>query len=175
MTRTNVTQAADALGFRQAHVGVGIAEVRKDVAATAKLAVELPPTRACAAAGPHRAPDLPPPIPFGTKVLNSNIRTECAMPLVTVKPKFQVTIPAKLRRGINLHEGDIMEATIVGKGILFRPMDVVDRNVAADRIAANFAAAGTSSEDSGQSEHEVMQEAIADIADARRERRDRET
>ena len=36
MTRTNVTQAADALGFRHAHVGVGIAEVRKDVSATAK-------------------------------------------------------------------------------------------------------------------------------------------
>lgn len=97
------------------------------------------------------------------------------MPFVTVKPKFQVTIPAKLRRGINLHEGDIMEATIVGEGILFRPMDVVDRNVAADRIAANFAAAGASSEDAGRSEHEIMRDAIADIADSRRERRNRET
>ena len=97
------------------------------------------------------------------------------MPLVTVKPKFQVTIPAKLRRGINLHEGDIMEATIVGQGILFRPMDVVDRDAAADRIRANFAMAGPSSGDSGRSEQEVMQEAIADIADSRRERRDRGT
>ena len=97
------------------------------------------------------------------------------MPFVTVKPKFQVTIPAKLRRGIDLHEGDIMEATIVGKGILLRPMDVVDRNAAADRIAANFAAAGVSSEDSGHSEQEVMNDAISDIADARRERRIRET
>ena len=97
------------------------------------------------------------------------------MPLVTVKPKFQVTIPAKLRRGIDLHEGDIMEATIVGQGILFRPMDVVDRNAAADRIRANFAMAGPSPEDSGRSEHEIMQEAVADIADSRRERRDRGT
>ena len=97
------------------------------------------------------------------------------MPLVTVKPKFQVTIPAKLRRGIDLHEGDVMEATIVGQGILFRPMDVVDRDTAADRIRANFAMAGPSSGDSGRSEQEVMQEAIADIADSRRERRDRGT
>ena len=97
------------------------------------------------------------------------------MPFVTVKPKFQVTIPAKLRRGIGLHEGDIMEATIVGEGILFRPMDVVDRNAAADRIAANFSAAGVSSEDSGRSEQEIVNDAIADIADARRERRIRET
>ena len=51
MTRTNVTQAADALGFRQAHVGVRIVEVREDVAATAKPAVELPSTRAFAACG----------------------------------------------------------------------------------------------------------------------------
>ena len=97
------------------------------------------------------------------------------MPFVTVKPKFQVTIPAKLRRGIDLHEGDIMEATIVGKGILLRPMDVMDRNTAADRIAANFAAAGASSKDSGRSEHEVMNDVIADIADSRQERRSRET
>ena len=96
------------------------------------------------------------------------------MPLVTVKPKFQVTIPAKLRRGIDLHEGDIMEASIVGKGILLRPMDVVDRNAAADRIAANFSAVGALSEDSGRSEHEVMKDVIADIADSRRERRNRE-
>ena len=97
------------------------------------------------------------------------------MPFVTVKPKFQVTIPAKLRRDIDLHEGDIMEATITGKGILLRPMDVVDRNAAADRIAANFAAAGVSSEDSGYSEQEIMNDVIADITDARRERRDHET
>ena len=63
------------------------------------------------------------------------------MPFVTVKPKFQVTIPAKLRRDIDLREGDIMEATLVDDGILFRPKEVVDRNAAADRIAANFAAA----------------------------------
>ena len=49
------------------------------------------------------------------------------MPFVTVKPKFQVTIPAKLRRGIDLREGDIMEATLLGDGILFRPKEVVDR------------------------------------------------
>ena len=49
------------------------------------------------------------------------------MPLVTVKSKFQVTIPARLRKGIDLREGDIMEATLVGDGILFRPKQVVDR------------------------------------------------
>ena len=50
------------------------------------------------------------------------------MPLVTVKPKFQITIPAKLRKGLDLHEGDLLEATVVGDGILFRPKEVVDGN-----------------------------------------------
>ena len=60
------------------------------------------------------------------------------MPFVTVKPKFQVTIPAKLRRDIDLREGDIMEATLVDDGILFRPKEVVDRNAAADRICSEL-------------------------------------
>lgn len=57
------------------------------------------------------------------------------MPLVTVKRKFQVTIPAKLRSGLELGDGDLMEATVVGNGILLRPKEVVDRDTATDRIA----------------------------------------
>ena len=95
------------------------------------------------------------------------------MPLVTVKPKFQVTIPAKLRKGIDLREGDIMEATLVDDGILFRPKEVVDRNAAADRIAASFAEVRPSSSDLERSEEEIMRDAIAEIAASRHERRRR--
>lgn len=95
------------------------------------------------------------------------------MPFVTVKPKFQVTIPAKLRKDIDLHEGDIMEATLVGNAILFKPKQVVDRNAAADRIAARLAATRASSDDLGLSEDEIMREAIAEITRLRRELRDR--
>ena len=97
------------------------------------------------------------------------------MPWVTVKPKFQVTIPAKLRRGIDLREGDIMEATVVDDGILLRPMSVVDRHAAADRIAAKFSATGPASKDVGLSEDDIMDDTVADIADSRRERRHRGT
>ena len=97
------------------------------------------------------------------------------MPFVTVKPKFQVTIPAKLRRGLDLHEGDLMEATIVGDGILFRPKEVVDRNAAANRIASILARIEPSPEDADRSEDEIMEDIIADIAEARRERRGRQT
>ena len=95
------------------------------------------------------------------------------MPLVTVKPKFQVTIPAKLRKQIDLHEGDLMEATVVEDGILLRPKEVVDRNAAADRIASILAHTEPSPKDADRPEDEVMQDTLADIAEARRERRKR--
>ena len=96
------------------------------------------------------------------------------MPFVTVKPKFQVTIPARLRKDINLHESDVMEATIVEDGILLCSMDVVDRNATADRIAAALAPMAPFSEDVVRSEAEIMEDTIADIAASRRERRNRE-
>ncbi|MDD9981814.1 MAG: AbrB/MazE/SpoVT family DNA-binding domain-containing protein [Gammaproteobacteria bacterium] len=117
-------------------------------------------------------PSLPVPTLHGTKERISNyFHARPAMPLVTVKPKFQVTIPAKLRKSIDLHEGDLMEATIVGDGILLRPKEVVDRDAAADRIASILARVEPSSEDTGRSENEIMEDIIADIAEARRERR----
>lgn len=92
--------------------------------------------------------------------------------LVTVKPKFQVTIPAKLREQVDLHEGDLMEASVAGDGILLRPKEVVDRDAIADEIAAIFARIKPSPEDVARSEDEIMQDAIEVIAKARRERRD---
>jgi len=91
------------------------------------------------------------------------------MNLVTVKPKFQVTIPAKLRKGINLQEVDIMEAIRVDDGILLRVKQVVDRNIIADRIASTFAEVHVPPED------EVMQDTIAEISASRRERRNHGT
>ena len=94
--------------------------------------------------------------------------------LVTVKPKFQVTIPAKLREQVDLREGDLMEASVVEDGILFSLKSVVDRNAAADRIAEIFAQIKPSPEDAGRSEEEIMEDVIGDIAEMRKERRDAE-
>lgn len=95
------------------------------------------------------------------------------MSIVTVKPKFQVTIPAKLRRGIDLQEGDILEATLVDNGILFKPKEVVDRVTVANRIAEKLAATRPSPRDLGQSEDEIMEDVIDEITLSRRERRGR--
>ena len=92
------------------------------------------------------------------------------MPLVTVKPRFQVTIPAKLRKGLDVREGDIMEATVAGDGILLRPKAVVDRNAVADRVAAMLANVKPTPEDSLRTDDEIMADAIAIVAEARRAR-----
>ena len=53
--------------------------------------------------------------------------------------------------------------------------DVVDRNAAADRISSILAQIKPSSKDIGRSEDEIMQDTLADIAEARKERRTPQT
>lgn len=49
------------------------------------------------------------------------------MPYVKIKTKGQVTIPAQLRRDLNLQEGDLLEAVVERGGIVLKPKTVVDR------------------------------------------------
>jgi AbrB family looped-hinge helix DNA binding protein len=52
------------------------------------------------------------------------------VPLVKVKDKYQVTLPASLRRKAGLAVGDLLEATVEGKKITLSPKSVVDRELA---------------------------------------------
>ena len=52
------------------------------------------------------------------------------MPLVTVKAKYQVTLPTSVRRGAKLAVGDILEAKVQGKKITLTPKSLVDRELA---------------------------------------------
>ena len=49
------------------------------------------------------------------------------MPLVKVKEKFQITLPAELRDMLHLAVGDLLEATIQDNVIVLKPKVVVDR------------------------------------------------
>ncbi len=93
------------------------------------------------------------------------------MRLVTVKPKLQVTIPAKLRKCLELRDGDVMEASVVAEGILLRPKEAVDRDAGARRVAAVLTRLQPPPEDAGRNEDDVMEDIVADIAAARGERR----
>ena len=52
------------------------------------------------------------------------------VPLVKVKDKYQVTLPASLRRKAGLAVGDLLEAAVEGKKITLTPKGVVDRELA---------------------------------------------
>lgn len=49
------------------------------------------------------------------------------MSYVKIKTKGQVTIPAELRRELNLKEGDLLEALVERGGIVLKLKTVVDR------------------------------------------------
>jgi len=52
------------------------------------------------------------------------------VPLVRVKEKYQVTLPASVRRKAGLTVGDLLEANVEGKKITLTPKSVVDRELA---------------------------------------------
>jgi len=52
------------------------------------------------------------------------------MALVSVKNKYQVVIPLKVRKKIDLNVGDLLEATVERGRITFTPKSTVDRGIA---------------------------------------------
>ena len=52
------------------------------------------------------------------------------MDIVTVKNKFQIVIPQRVRELVHIAIGDILEAGVVGGKITFTPKSLVDRHLA---------------------------------------------
>jgi len=91
------------------------------------------------------------------------------MSLVTVKDKFQVTIPAKLREQLGLEVGDILEAAIEGDRLVLRAKAVVDRAAIAERLSVALAQRDEPRDKA--EEARIMDEVIAEIDRMRAERR----
>jgi AbrB family looped-hinge helix DNA binding protein len=53
-----------------------------------------------------------------------------AVTLVKVKEKYQVTLPASVRRKAGLAVGDLLEAKVQGGKITLTPKSIVDRELA---------------------------------------------
>jgi AbrB family looped-hinge helix DNA binding protein len=49
------------------------------------------------------------------------------MPLVRIKYKGQMTIPAEIRDRLQLQQGDLLEATTDGRSVILTPKALVDR------------------------------------------------
>ena len=49
------------------------------------------------------------------------------MALMKLRRAAQLTLPAEMRKALKVKEGDYLEAEIVARGVLLRPVAVVDR------------------------------------------------
>jgi AbrB family looped-hinge helix DNA binding protein len=56
------------------------------------------------------------------------------MTLMRVRRLAQLTLPAEVRRALNVQEGDYLEAEIVKEGVLLKPVAVVQRRRAWQKI-----------------------------------------
>jgi len=78
------------------------------------------------------------------------------MPLVKIKEKFQVTIPASIRKAADLDIGDFLEAEIREDGILLIPKTITDRTVLLKKFRAVFSEPVPDKAFAGQSEEALM-------------------
>src|SRR4029077_2319847 len=87
------------------------------------------------------------------------------LPLVKVKEKFQITLPAELREVLHLAVGDLLEATIEDNVIVLKPKVVVDREQAwakMEHAMASVEDRAPNPQQSPQAQEEEIAEIIKD-------------
>lgn len=48
--------------------------------------------------------------------------------LMRIRSAAQLTLPAEVRKALNVKEGDYLEASVVSDGVLLKPVSVVERD-----------------------------------------------
>ncbi len=91
------------------------------------------------------------------------------MALLKLKRHAQVTIPAELRKQFNLEEGDYLEAEATSTGILLRPVSVVERERAWDKVIEVIEGVHAKQPQSDQSPEE-QEEEIENIVQTSRQK-----
>jgi AbrB family looped-hinge helix DNA binding protein len=66
--------------------------------------------------------------------MNKLISEEMAMTLMRVRRAAQLTLPSDIRQALNVKEGDYLEASVTPEGVLLKPVSVVQRERAWQRI-----------------------------------------
>ncbi len=90
------------------------------------------------------------------------------MPLMRVRRLAQLTLPAEVRRALNVQEGDYLEAEVVAGGVLLKPVAVVQRKRAWQRIEEITSRVCDRNPDTGKSNEEEEEEIAQSIKEFRR-------
>jgi len=93
------------------------------------------------------------------------------MPLVKVKQKYQVTIPATIREQVELDIGDMLEATISKEGILLKPQVVADRKPIIAKLEKALKKKTKGDPYLDKTDSEIMKEALKIVKAARKDRK----
>ena len=91
------------------------------------------------------------------------------MPLVKLRRAGQITLPAELREQFALEEGAYLEAEAVQGGILLKPMAVVERAKAWQRVLEAMGTVVDTAPQPGQTPQEQEEEIAEMIKAFRRE------
>jgi AbrB family looped-hinge helix DNA binding protein len=90
------------------------------------------------------------------------------MALMRVRRLAQLTLPAEVRRALNVQEGDYLEAEIVKGGVLLKPVSVVKRKQAWQRIEEITSRVHDRKPDSRKSNTEEEEEIAESVKEFRR-------
>lgn len=94
------------------------------------------------------------------------------MSLVKVRRAAQITLPGDIRKALNVEEGDYLEAEIVEGGVLLRPVAVIDKAQAWNRLERILGKAEYTGSGELLSEDDAMKLAVQAIKDVRRSKRE---
>jgi AbrB family looped-hinge helix DNA binding protein len=90
------------------------------------------------------------------------------MPLVKVKEKYQVTIPASIREQLSLNVGDMLEAELEDNRIVLKPKVLIDKSKAIDKFFAILQQGREATEHF--SDEEVIRDTLEAIQEVRRQK-----
>ncbi len=94
------------------------------------------------------------------------------MSLVKVRRAAQITLPGDIRKALQVEEGDYLEAELVEGGVLLRPVTVVDKAQAWNRLERILGKARFTGPGEEPSEQDAMKIAVQTIKDVRRGKRE---
>jgi AbrB family looped-hinge helix DNA binding protein len=101
----------------------------------------------------------------------AKLMEDVTMALMRVRRMAQLTLPAEVRRALNVQEGDYLEAHIVKDGVLLKPVAVVERERAWQRIQEIKARVRDLKPDPTKSDTEVEEEIAESVKEFRRKKR----
>jgi AbrB family looped-hinge helix DNA binding protein len=93
------------------------------------------------------------------------------MALMRVRRLAQLTLPAEVRRALNVQEGDYLEAKIVKGGVLLKPVAMVERERAWEGILHATSQVRDLKPDASKSNEEEEEEIAESIKALRRKKR----